>query len=364
MKLQIVCLKCGKKFDFDKKNPKCCLDSFYYDNFTPVAKNVFALKRKLKNKWLSLDEGNTLLKKFENLNKYFSGVEIFGKMENLNPTGSFKDRETVVAINVAKAQKIKKVGVISSGNAALSVACYAKKAKLKCVCFVPKKVSKRKLKLIESFGAKVVKKAGFFEDVYKNVIDNEKNIYHLSAGQNCFRDLGSQEISFEIFEKFGKDNMPDKIVVPAGNGCLLYSIYRGFEVLKKDNKIKKIPQMIGVQMKNASPIKKALEKKELYCELKNIKDSIAEGIVALESYCSPKAILALKKTKGFVVEVTDNEIKKWDKIIQKKESIFLEPTAVTVFPAVKKLKLKKGEKVVLILTGSKKKQTTVSGSLR
>lgn len=354
MKAQIVCLKCGKKFDFDKKNPKCCLDNLYYDNFTPVVKNISVLKKKLKNKWLSLGEGNTSLEKFDNLKKYFSNVEIFGKMENLNPTGSFKDRETVVAVNVAKAQKVKEVGVISSGNAAVSAAYYAKKAGLKCKCFVPKKVSKSKLKLIKSFGAKVVKKSGFFEDVYRNVIDNEKNIYHLSAGQNPFRDLGSQEISFELYKSF-KNNLPNKIIIPIGNGCLLHGIFRGFEILKKNNKIKKIPQLIGVQIENAAPIKKALEKNKPYYQLKKINDSIAEGIVALESYCSPKAIRALKSTKGFVVEVNDSEIKKWDKIIQEKESIFLEPTAITVFPALKKVKFKKDDKVVLILTGSKKK---------
>ncbi|MDD3887358.1 MAG: pyridoxal-phosphate dependent enzyme [Patescibacteria group bacterium] len=354
MKLQIVCLKCGKKFDFDKKNPKCCLDNLYYDNFTPVVKDISVLKKSLKKRWLSLKEGNTPLKKFDNLKKYFPNIEVFGKMENLNPTGSFKDRETVVAINVAKEQKVKEVGVISSGNAAVSAAYYAKKAGLKCKCFVPKKVSKSKLELIKSFGAKVIKKPGFFEDVYRNVIDNEKKIYHFSAGQNSFRDLGSQEISFELYKSF-KNNLPDKIIIPIGNGCLFHGIFRGFEILKKDNKIEKIPQLIGVQIKNADPVKKALEKNKSYYQLKKINDSIAEGIVALESYCSPKAILVLKETKGFVVEVTDNEIKKWDKIIQEKELIFLEPTAITVFPALKKIKFKKGEKIVLILTGSKKK---------
>lgn len=345
----IKCEKCNKKFEFKGKISHSCNDNFYYDNFIPEIKTKSQLKKIFKDNWFTLEKiGNTPLKSID-LSKYISNKNLFAKYEFLNNTGSFKDRETEIVINIAIAQKIKDVAIISSGNAAISASAFCQKAKIKCTSFIPEKTSKSKIKMLQNFNSKVTKISGTFEDVYRSVIDNKKNLYHLSAGQNPFRELGSAEISNEIFNQLNE--VPKKIIIPAGNGSLLSGIYQGFLNLKKKRKIEQMPELIAVQIKDASPLKKALQSNKDYEIVNNPANSIAESIVASESYCSPKAIKAIKNTNGLVVEVKDEEILKWKKIIEEELKLFLEPSSISVFSAIKKIRFTKDEKIVIILTG-------------
>ena len=70
---------------------------------------------------------------------------VFAKNEAMNPTGSFKDRGSIVAIHKAKALGFKTVGTISTGNMAGSTAAYAAKAGLRSVIFVKEDTSKEKI---------------------------------------------------------------------------------------------------------------------------------------------------------------------------------------------------------------------------
>jgi len=70
--------------------------------------------------------------------------------------------------------------------------------------------------------------------------------------------------------------------------------------------------------------------------------------------CSPKAVRALIKTKGLVIEVTDEEIIEALKDIIKKEFLTPEPTSATVYATLKKLHIddKNEQKIVCIQTGN------------
>ena len=81
-------------------------------------------------------------------------------------------------------------------------------------------------------------------------------------------------------------------------------------------------------------------------------DSLAEGIIATESYSAPKAILALKNSKGMMISVTDEEIITAHKEIIELESIIPEITSAVVYAALKKMNSKANEKIVCINTGS------------
>ena len=74
---------------------------------------------------LTLGEGDTPLIRSRRLGPKL-GVELYFKLEGMNPTGSFKDRGMAVA--VAKAIEDGAEGVIcaSTGNTAASAAAYAR----------------------------------------------------------------------------------------------------------------------------------------------------------------------------------------------------------------------------------------------
>jgi threonine synthase len=112
--------------------------------------------------------------------------------------------------------------------------------------------------------------------------------------------------------------------------------------------IHRLPKMIGIQIKNASPLKIAFEKNKDYAVLSSIPNSIAEGIVAMESYSSPKVMHALKDTQGEIIEVDDLEVANALNEIIKEESLIPEPTAAVVYASLAKIKASYSDNIVLI----------------
>lgn len=293
--------------------------------------------------------GETPLSHAKTLGESVGLSNLWIKHEETNPTGCFKDRESAVVIAAAKEKGIAKVHVASSGNAALSTAAYAQKAGIECACFVPEKTTEEKKSLIKLFGATITEIPGFYEDVYRYVVDNKPDGWNVTSGKNYYRTEGNKTIAFELWEQMG---VPDVIVVPCGNGGCLAGIWKGFVELKKLGKVSTLPQMVAVQVKDAAPLSVALKECKDFVVLGEIEDSIAEGIVAQESYCSPHAVAAIKDSGGYVVEVTDNEISQALGQVIKLESLIPEPTSAAVYAALPKLSCTPDATVVCINTGS------------
>jgi len=74
--------------------------------------------------WLSLGEGSTPLVLARRISESL-GCELHLKCEGLNPTGSFKDRGMVVAVERAVQSGARAVVCASTGNTAASAAAYA-----------------------------------------------------------------------------------------------------------------------------------------------------------------------------------------------------------------------------------------------
>ncbi len=346
------CVKCKKRID-PAVDMITCTHNYYYDYLQCVYNgNKLADYSPIKKIVITLGEGNTPLMKLANLGSILGLNNLYAKDEGKNPTGCFKDRESFVLINKAIEFGFKEVFVVSSGNAAISLAAYANLAGIKCICCIPRKTSENKKKLIKLFNGKIKEIEGNYEEVYRKIMDSRQNGWNCTL--NPYKSEGSKSIAYEIFKDIG---IPDKIIVPCGNGSNLFGIWKGFlEICMLEN-INKMPNMIGVQIKNASPIKLAIEKGSDFEIISNIPDSIAEGIVASESYSSPKAIKAIKQSNGHIIEVNDDEIKYSMNEIIKLESLVVETTSATVFSALKKITFKPDEKIVVIITANGFKNT-------
>ena len=102
--------------------------------------------------------GNTPVLRLRRL--FTGGVEVYMKLEFVNPTGSHKDRIAVFMVEDAIRRGLLGPGgtVIeaSSGNTAVSVAWVAARLGLKAVIVVEEEVSRRKIGMLKSLGAKVV----------------------------------------------------------------------------------------------------------------------------------------------------------------------------------------------------------------
>jgi threonine synthase len=301
---------------------------------------------------LSLGEANTPLTTAKNLGNYFALENLRIKHEELNPTGSFKDRESFVAINLASQRGLSEVVIASSGNAAVSLAAYAQKAKIACHCFVPKDTTVEKKKLIAFFGAKISEVDGNYEQVYRLVADTYPASSNFTSGICSERTEADKTIAYEIWEEVG---VPDVVVVPAGNGSNLAGIWKGFDDLVRLGKTQSVPKMVGVQIKGAAPLALALEQNLEISPWENNIESVAEGIVAVESFCSPKAVRAIRESGGFVVEVEDGEVTESLYRVLREESLLIEPTSAAAFAAISSLEsrgVSKKSNIVIVNTGS------------
>ena len=95
---------------------------------------------------VSLGEGGTPSVQLKTLGERLGMRNLHGKLEFLNPTGSFKDRGTAVMLSVAMDHGVTELVEDSSGNAGASVSAYAARAGIKAHVFVPADAPQAKLR--------------------------------------------------------------------------------------------------------------------------------------------------------------------------------------------------------------------------
>jgi threonine synthase len=119
--------------------------------------------------------------------------------------------------------------------------------------------------------------------------------------------------------------------------------------------------MVAVQVKGADPVTIAFTRGLLKYVLKDPVESLAEGIVASESYNSIFAVKALRESGGFPISVTDQEIVK-NLRAAIENGIIIEPTSAAALAATEQMindrKVNSDENLVCMLTGSGMKTLT------
>ncbi|MFC1936509.1 pyridoxal-phosphate dependent enzyme [Chloroflexota bacterium] len=197
----------------------------------------------------TLGEGNTPLV----LARSF-GRDIYFKLENLNPTGSFKDRLTAVQISNLVAYGVEEAVEDSSGNAGASFAAYAARAGIKGRVYVPSSASGTKRAQIEMYGAEIIEVPGPRSAAAKAVIEAVENegMVYASHAYLPFGLPGIATIAYEVFEQLGQ--LPKAVIAPLGHGSLLLGIANGFLALRHSGIVEDVPKIIGVQAKACAPI--------------------------------------------------------------------------------------------------------------
>lgn len=253
------------------------------------------------------------------------------KMDYLMPTMSFKDRGAAVLIAKAKELGVKKVIQDSSGNAGTSVAAYANRAGIACDIYVPENTSPKKIKQIASHGANVHVVPGSREDTAKAALDavERGEGFYASHVYNPFFYQGTKTYAYEIYEQL-KGELPEVLVVPVGNGTLVFGVYYGFKDLLKLGLIEKLPKIIAVQSEYCAPIYEAFKTgKDFTTEVKNT-GTLAEGIAIADPKRGPQILQVIKETGGKIILAPEDEILKVrDELALK--GFYIEPTTAATF---------------------------------
>lgn len=369
------CTKCGKEFSAKIKNFRCdiCNEPLELEMVkTGKITEGNSMKQTILERYseffpfisidknISLGEGFTPLSESVNLSTELGIKKLYFKNESQNPTWSFKDRGTAVAVQHAIKLGYTKIGTVSSGNMAPSVAAFGRKANLKAFIFVQHDIPPEKIAPIAIYNPNLLRIRGNYEDIYTKSyeIGEENDIYFMNSDVP-FRVEGSKTIAFEICEQLNFD-MPDFVVVPTSSGGNTRGIEKGFREFFNCGLIDRIPKIIAAQANGCSPIVKAYENgKESVEKFENYK-TIAHAIENPFPPSGNQILRMIKDNGGIAVGVTDEEIIEAQGILAR-EGIFIQPASAVPLAAVKKLKvqnyLKGHETIVCVVTGSGLKYT-------
>lgn len=298
--------------------------------------------------------GNTPLYKIDILDGITNDFELYLKDDSQNPTFSFKDRASAVVSAFAKENGIETIVAASTGNAGSSLAGICAAQGQKAVIFVPATAPKAKLTQIIMYGAKLVPVDGNYDSAFDLSIAASKRFgwYNRNTAFNPLTIEGKKTVSFELFGQL-KENIPDFIFVPVGDGVIISGVYKGFEDLLQLGIIERMPVIIAVQAAGSSNLVDNIGKAEFQSVPSNtLADSISVDIPRnfhmAEGY--------LTKYHGQTITVTDDAILKASSILAKNTGIFTEPAASAAFAGFLDYRsrrlIPKASSIVVLLTGS------------
>ena len=281
-------------------------------------------------------------------------ADLWIKDDSRNPSASFKDRASAIAIAMAKEAGVSIIAAASTGNAASSLAALAASVSLKAVLFVPKSIPKPKLVQLLIHGAKVLKLDCDYDHAFDlcQAACEKFGWYNRNTAVNPFTGEGKKTAALEIARDLG--HAPDTVICPVGDGCIISGLYKGFSDLKELGFIDRIPKLFGIQAEGANPLVKAFDNNDEIKPLEKIK-TIADSISVGYPRDGIKALRAVRNTNGAMISVGDGEILEAQKLLASKGGIFAEPAASASMAGLVKLidqkRVSPKEKVVLLITG-------------
>lgn len=282
--------------------------------------------------------------------------ELYVKDDGRNPTASFKDRASAVAVVKALEFGFQTVTTASSGNAAAALAGMAASVALPSVIFVPASAPEAKVAQLLIYGATVLLVEGSYDDAFDLCLAAARDFgwYNRNTAYNPFMSEGKKSVSFEICEQLGWE-APDKIFVSVGDGCIIGGVHKGLRDLLALGWIERMPQIIGVQAAGSDVLATAWEAGSEAITPKatqTLADSINVGIPR----DAVKALRAVTQTSGRYLRVSDGEILDAMRRLARGSGVFAEPAGATGFAGLRRARAEgwvgDDERVVVIVTGN------------
>ncbi|MHA1204671.1 MAG: threonine synthase [Candidatus Heimdallarchaeaceae archaeon] len=353
------CEKCGPImgtleviYDYEKikENPVVAQKNF--DKKASMYQFDFLLPTKAKGKFDPYI-GGTPLYKFDLLGL----KDLMLKYDGSNPSSSYKDRASSIAINMALDEKNDTVFCASTGNAASSLAMLNAHTPMETYIFVPSTIPGGKRAQLEISGAKVFAVEGTYDEVYDLSLELglKKGWYCRHAAINPYLLEGKKTGAFEIAVQ-NDFKVPDYVLVGVGDGTVVSSLYKGFKEFKEIGLIESIPKIIGVQAEGIAAIKHVFDKGEPYTPHPIKGSTVADSISVGTPRDVIKACKYVAESGGYYVTVSDEEILEAISELGKETGLFAEPAAVAPYAGLKKLitegKIRKEDSVCVAVTGN------------
>ena len=285
---------------------------------------------------VSLGEGMTPVLQLDNLSVLYGLSSLLLKDEAFNPTGSFKARGISVAVSKAKELGIDRLIIPTAGNAGGALAAYCAKANMKCIVVMPEHTPNIFKEECRLYGAELILVKGLINDCAKKVeeIKKKNDYFDVSTMKEPYRLEGKKTMGYEIAEQLNW-TLPHAIVYPAGGGTGLIGIWKAFQEMLQLGWIKApLPKMIAVQAENCAPLAAAMQHPTSWKETFSYGQTVANGLAVPFPFGMNLMQKVINDSNGFVVTVTEQEIKEGMKEVAKAEGILLSPEGSAAWKAI------------------------------
>jgi threonine synthase len=293
---------------------------------------------------------------------------VWVKDDGLQPTASFKDRASAVAVVKAMEKGARIITTASTGNAAAALSGLCASVGQSNVIFVPETAPQAKIAQLLVFGSRVILVKGTYDDAFELCLRAAKTYgwYNRNSGYNPYMTEGKKTAAYEICEQLAW-KAPDRIFVSVGDGCIIGGLHKGLKDLLALGWIDRMPRLMGVQAAGSS---------FMYAAWKNGEDILTKPPVAAHTVADSisaglprdriKALTAVTETDGAYICLSDDEILAAIPELARSTGVFAEPAGAAAYAGLVKAvdqRLVSGdEKIVVLNTGNGLKD--ISGAMQ
>ena len=270
-------------------------------------------------------------------------IEIYGKLEFLQRTGTFKARGALVnMLMLGSAELADGVTTVSAGNHAIALAYAAQAVGAHAKVVMLSTASPLRMRACREYGAEIVPVEDIqsaFDKADQIQSDEGMRMIHPFEGRNVA--LGTGTLGLEICEQVTKF---DTIIVPIGGGGLCGGVSNAIRQMRPDTTI------IGVEPEGADSMSRSLAsgRPERLVSVNTIADSLGAP------YAMPYSFRLCRDNVDDVVRVSDEALRNAMLDLFFNMKMAVEPacaasTAALLGPLRARLR---GQKVVLVFCGS------------
>jgi len=270
-----------------------------------------------------------------------TGLEIYVKHENHNPTGAFKVRGGLNLIGSLSADERRGVVTASTGNHGQSIALACQREGVPCTIVVPIGNNPEKNAAMRAFGAEVIEFGRDFDEARERVeqMQRERGLRYVHSANEPLLLAGVGTYALEIFEDLPTS---DVILVPIGGG----SGACGCSIVRSG--IGSHAKIIGVQAARADAFTRSWKN-----GVRIVGDSaatFAEGMATRVTFDLTFDIL--RRELDDIVTLTEEELAEGVRLALRATHNLAEGAGASTIAAAAKLRDRlAGQKVVCVMSG-------------
>lgn len=343
---------------------------FAYRAFLPIAEDT---PRPL------LMIGGTPLYHAPRLAQLAGVAEVWIKDDGRNPTASFKDRASALAVMKAREAGAEIITTASTGNAAAALAGICASTGQKCVIFVPAAAPAAKIAQLLAYGATVLLVNGSYDDAFELCLQATEAFgwYCRNTAFNPYMAEGKKTVVYEIYDQLKRVEdketnyqlstvnyqLPTHLFVSVGDGCIISGVYKGLRDLAGIGVLPTLPKLMGVQAAGSAYLYEAwAQNADVLTKPPIAAQTVADSISAGLPRDRVKAMTAVRHTEGAFIRVSDAQILAAIPALAQNSGVFAEPAGAAAYAGLLQARqegsLDSSARVLLLITGNGLKDVT------